>query len=266
MYSVLEKVEDRHRARVEANVACSYAVIKKAAKPMQKDVRFKNDPSVSGLKFSNMWIKGFLTRNAFCRRKATATVKDRPPLAETRAIMTEIQEIIEEKKFSPAQCFSSDETGMFYASPPRNQYVPENAARGCTPEGDEKARFTTLESGDADGGMLPSMHMIKCTVKQGATDFSQTRVVHKLHRKTSFTESDGWKLGIWQKTMALERKVKGEMESFDVTFKRPCIQHTTKQRLVTCQGGAWMDTAGVAMWLSCSSAHGCVTNVADKAC
>ena len=123
MYSVLEKVEDRHRARVEANVACSYAVIKKAAKPMQKDVRFKNDPSVSGLKFSNMWIKGFLTRNAFCRRKATATVKDRPPLAETRAIMTEIQEIIEEKKFSPAQCFSSDETGMFYASPPRNQYV-----------------------------------------------------------------------------------------------------------------------------------------------
>ena len=148
-------------------------------------------------------------KRAFCRRKTTATVKDRPPLAEIRAIMTEIQETIEEKKFSPAQCFSSDETGMFYASPPRNQYVPENAARGCTPEGDEKARFNTLESGDADGRMLPSMHVIKCTVKKGATNFSQTRVVHKLHRKTGFTESDGWKLGIWQKTTTLERKSQG---------------------------------------------------------
>ena len=248
VYSVLEKVEDRNRARVEANVAYSYAVIEKAAKLVQKDVRFKNDPSVSKLKFSNKWIKGFLRRNAFYRRTTTAIAKERPPLHEIRAIMTDIQETIEKNKFSPAQCFSSDETAMFYASPPKNQFVPEDAARGCAPAGDEKARFTTLESGDADGGMLPSMHVIKCTVKKGASDFSQTRVIHKLHRETGFTESDGWKLGTWEKTMTLQKKVQGVTESFDVTFKRPYIQHTTKQHLVTCQGRAWMDVAGVAMW------------------
>ena len=116
--------------------------------------------------------------------------------------------------------------------------MPEDAARGCAPAGDEKARFTTLESGDADGGMLPSMHVIKCTVKKGASDFSQTRVIHNLHRETGFTESDGWKLGTWEKTMTLQKKVQGVTESFDVTFKRPYIQHPTKQHRVTCQGRA----------------------------
>ena len=39
--------------------------------------------------------------------------------------------------------------------------MPEDAAPGSTPEGDKKARFTALESGNGDGGMLPSM--TRCT-------------------------------------------------------------------------------------------------------
>ena len=126
--------------------------------------------------------------------------------------------------------------------------MPEDATRGSTLEGDEKARFTTLESGNGDGGMLPSMHVIKCTFKKGASDFSQTRVVHNLPRVRGFTEADGWKLGTWEKSMALQKKVEGETGSFVVKFVRPYIQHETKRHLITCQGRAWMDTAGVAMW------------------
>ena len=248
VYTVLLKIEDREVAKVEANAAHSYEVITRAARLMQKDERFKDDPRVKKLKFKRTWKVRFLERNAFCKRKATTTTKQMPPLVEIRAIMADIQNTIEEKKFLPTQCFSSDETGMFYAAPPKNQFVPKDAEGASTPEGDEKARFTALESGDADGRMLPSMHVIKCTVKKGASDFSQTRVVHNLHRQSGFTESDGWNLGMWEKTMTLQRKVKGNTETFDVTFKRPYIQHATKRHLVTCQGRAWMDTAGVAMW------------------
>ena len=53
--------------------------------------------------------------------------------------------------------------------------------------------------------------------------------------------------------VASAKKVKGETVSFDVTFIRPIVhkssmQHQTKRHLITCQGRAWMDTAGVAMW------------------
>ena len=48
--------------------------------------------------------------------------------------------------------------------------------------------------------------------------------------------------------MALQKKVEGETGSFVVKFVRPYIQHETKRHLITCQGRAWMDTAGVAMW------------------
>ena len=154
---------------------------------MQNDERFKDDPSVKKLSFTRPWTRSFLERNAFCKRKATATTKKMPPLEEIHAIMAGIQKTIEEKNFTPAQCFSSDETGMFYAAPPRNQFVPKDAARGSTPEGDKKARFAALESGNGDGGMLPSMHVIKCTFKKGASDFSQTQVVHNLHREHGFT-------------------------------------------------------------------------------
>ena len=92
------------------------------------------------------------------------------------------------------------------------------------------------------------MHVIKCTVGPGVSNFSQTRVVQNLQKLPGFTEEDGLKLGLWEKTMTLQKKVKGETVSFDVTFKRPYLQHLVKRHLITCQGRAWMDTAGVAMW------------------
>jgi|TARA_B100000524_G_C23532893_1_gene328389 hypothetical protein len=76
--------------------------------------------------------------------------------------------------------------------------VPEDATRGSTLEGDEKARFTTLESGNGDGGMLPSMHVIKCTVKKGESDFSRTRVWSTICPEyvASLRQMDGsWGLG-----------------------------------------------------------------------
>tara|TARA_B100000524_G_C23532893_1_gene328390 strand:- start:433 stop:687 length:255 start_codon:yes stop_codon:yes gene_type:complete len=84
---------------VIANIAHSHKVIVKAAKLIQNDERFKDDPSISKLKCTRTWIKGFLKRNAFCRRKATATIKNMPLLEEICAIMTDIQKTIETRSY-----------------------------------------------------------------------------------------------------------------------------------------------------------------------
>ena len=59
VYSVLEKVEDRNRARVEANVAYSYAVIEKAAKLVQKDVGSRTTPPSLNSSSPTSGSKGF---------------------------------------------------------------------------------------------------------------------------------------------------------------------------------------------------------------
>ena len=59
VYSVLEKGEDRNRARVEANVAYSYAVIEKAAKLVQKDVGSRTTPPSLNSSSPTSGSKGF---------------------------------------------------------------------------------------------------------------------------------------------------------------------------------------------------------------
>ena len=150
VFSVLKKVQDRQRAEVIANAAHSYSVIQRAALSFQKnDERFKDDPSVSKLQFPNRWITGFLQRNAFCKRKATTITKQRPPLEEIRAIMADIQKKIEEKELTSAQCFSADETGMFYASPPKNQYVPADARAAARRKATERRALQHLSRATA---------------------------------------------------------------------------------------------------------------------
>ena len=83
---------------------------------------------------------------------------------------------------------------MFFAAPPKNQFVPEDAARGSTPESDEKARFTTLETGDSAGDMVPSFHIIKCSTAKDEPDLTRTRVVQNMHTQPGFTAADGYSL------------------------------------------------------------------------
>lgn len=138
---------------------------------------------------------------------------------------------------------------MFYAAAPKNQYVPQDEARGSTPEADEKARFTRLEKGAADRSMAPSMHLIKCSTKKGQTDLTQTRVVHNFYKLPGSTAQDGWELKLWEKVMTVSEKEKGVDVNYTITFKRPYISHKEKLCLVTCEDRAWINTAGVAMWV-----------------
>ena len=249
VFAVLERADDKkEELTVTANICHSYAIIERAAADARMQAQFEKDAKVQKLKFSRMWIKGFLKRSSLQRRRTTTTQKEVPPPEKVRARMEEIQAVIEQGGYTPAQIHNSDETGMCWGAGPKQQFVPETAARATAPPSDEKARFTTLETGDAAGNMLPSFHIIKCDAK-GGNDLSRTRVIHKLHLEKGFTAAEGWELWLWEKTLRLETKVKGQIVVTPTTFKRPYIFNREKLTVVTCQNKAWMDTAGIAMWV-----------------
>lgn len=136
-----------------------------------------------------------------------------------------------------------------------NTCVLEDADRGVAPPSDEKARFTTLETGLAYGDMAPSFHIIKCDSKS-PNDLSQARVIHRLDEKSCFDVADRWEeLKKWDRTMALEEKVKKETTKYSVTFKRQYMFHVERLHVITCQVKPCMDTAGIAMWADAQLKH-----------
>ena len=64
LFTVLEKVDDVEHARIVANIAHSYEIIKRAATTTQKEAPWASDAKIQKLKFSNMWVRGFLRRDA----------------------------------------------------------------------------------------------------------------------------------------------------------------------------------------------------------
>mmetsp|Transcript_16544 Transcript_16544/g.35866 ORF Transcript_16544/g.35866 Transcript_16544/m.35866 type:complete len:84 (-) Transcript_16544:364-615(-) len=67
--------------------------------------------------------------------------------------------------YTEAQTINADETRIFFAVGPTNQYMPETADRAVRPDGDEKARWTSLQAGAGDGTVMPSFEVIKCSAK-----------------------------------------------------------------------------------------------------
>lgn len=102
IFTSLEKVDDKVKAVVEANVAFSHALIIRAAQKVQQTERFQDDRKVQALKFRRTWIAGWLRRQVLRRRRITASEKDLPAPLVVQSRMAEIQNTIVSKSFTKA--------------------------------------------------------------------------------------------------------------------------------------------------------------------
>mmetsp|Transcript_40 Transcript_40/g.128 ORF Transcript_40/g.128 Transcript_40/m.128 type:complete len:482 (-) Transcript_40:275-1720(-) len=246
VYTKIETLTTGEQAAVViANVCYSHATIRMSAQIVQQLPQFAQDKSVQAMKLSNSWIHGFLQRNAMRPRRITAQAKTLPPPADVQAVMEEIQQLIDTKGFSLAEVFNGDETGMLFGAAPKLQYVPLTADRATSPEGDEKARFTSFLYGSADGEMGPTFNIIKCQSKN-PYDLSGTTVVGKLLKIDFFSAAKGWTLMMWSRKLVLPMGKKNELK--EVECKRPYLLNSLTGDIITCQNKAWMDSAGIAMW------------------
>ena len=79
IFTTLEKIDGKERAKIEANVMYSNAILSRAARKVQESARFKDDSKVKPLKFTRPWIRGLLLRHALRRRRITASDKVHHP-------------------------------------------------------------------------------------------------------------------------------------------------------------------------------------------
>ena len=178
VYAEIEEVDSVQTAVVKANVAHSYHVIRKAAQVVQQMAFFAGDQKVQAMKFTKPWVVGLLKRAALRRRRVTAQDKVLPPIADVRRRMSEIQEVAEKGNYTTAEIVNADETGVFFGAPPKNQYVPHSAARATAPESNEKARYTAMLWGKANGIMGSTLLIMKMSVK--GADLSSSCVLDNL--------------------------------------------------------------------------------------
>ncbi|KAL3902974.1 MAG: hypothetical protein SGPRY_011855 [Prymnesium sp.] len=74
--------------------------------------------------------------------------------------MEALQDKLKLDMYDASEVINADETGIFYGEKPKYQYVPDGT-RGSAPESDEKARFTAMLWGSANGVMSPPFIIFK---------------------------------------------------------------------------------------------------------
>ena len=181
IYQECVKIDDKEKLVTVANVCYSYAVIKMAARYVQKTPQFVNNAVVQKIGsgkngISNGWVKKWLNRQVLRRRRVTATEKVLLPPQEVQSHMLRLQqklrgqavgdaddEIVLKGPFPPSHTWSADETAMMFGAQPKNQYVGEDSRRGSVPDSDDKARFTSMQMGNGKGKMAASFNIIKCS-------------------------------------------------------------------------------------------------------
>ena len=120
--------------RIKANVAFTYEIIRHAAKAVQKKLCWRDDERIQKLQFSDTWVKGFLNRNKFNRKKITSEPKKVPSEAEVRRVMGERQSTYINMGMTRKQSGNMDETALLTAIGPSYCYVPTVFMRA---EGDD---------------------------------------------------------------------------------------------------------------------------------
>ena len=225
-----------------ANVIYSYETVKNAAESVfNRDPKWKQDRLTKRLQFTDKWVKGFLGRLQFMKRRVTTTMKILPPVNLVQARMNEIKECIVRQQIPASRIFNADETGVNWSPELKHQFVPKNAIRAVSPPGDESGRFTAMLGANACGDLLPYFLIVKCSCKS-TTDLTKSTILRKFLGEGKVCQpSDGWVSNIWTKTLT----IKGT----PTKIFRPYLFNTHNFDLITVQSRAWNDTAGCLMWI-----------------
>lgn len=262
MFFALRDVDaDTQKLIVVANAAYSYDSIRNAALLAQRSANWQTHSVVSTLKFSQGWVHAFLQRNKLHRRRVTTADKNVPPAAEVVARMQSIQKTITDNGYEPGDVINADETGIFFGATPKNQYVPKDAERASAPDSNDKARFTAVMWGSADGTMGPPFVIIKNAVTGFIDQSGSTSLDGKhLMKQEGFRADDGWEHRMWTKEMELT--VKGKV--YKGLFQRKYIVHKVTGAVITANKTAWMDSVTMVMWVELQLGPWCAASGRPK--
>jgi hypothetical protein len=86
---IVSRLSESGDTEIIANAIYSYDCVKSAATFVrERSEKWKTDSLTMSLKFSNKWVKGFLNRIHFTKRRVTATIKPETPVPVVQAQMS----------------------------------------------------------------------------------------------------------------------------------------------------------------------------------
>ena len=223
-----------------ANIMHSLSVIAMAGFRTAQEAPFNERAKLKTMKFSNCWAAGVLRRHRLCKRRVTSSQSNDkvPPPQEIRSIQKGIQFRLDRDKRQPGDIISADETGINYCVAEKFVYCPAGSERSFA-EGDDKVRITGMVGGNGESQRLPEHLIVKCSCEDDGKQQGM-RVLINLLPKLPATE--GWVLKDWSGRFQFDPD-----EDFK-TFNRQYLINNNGS-IITAQGKAWMDSAGLMMWL-----------------
>ena len=210
--------------KLGGNICLSYEVIRTAAKDAR--IQYKtNDSRVVNLQFSNKWVRGFLLRQGFTKKKVNSRHKAAPP---SDSVINEHMKIQRESMFcKPAsnsilqfmgrntwlkpeysQILNYDETAWHLTIAVSYLYSPKGIGRTYAPQGgnDDRERMTAIPTIFADGTLGPLMMIITDSSSMARPDQSNMRVLDLcLEHLRNRDGTNNWVLEDYE--TLLERKV-----------------------------------------------------------
>jgi hypothetical protein len=156
-----------------------------------------------------MWVKGFLERAEFSRRKITGEAKKIPSEDAVRREMSHGQHIYEKKGYTPLTTANLDELATCPATGPTHIYLPVDAKGANLVDSAAKVRLTTLPVTNGLGYFAPLFFIIKHSKSsEECPDQTTMTVLNKLHKQQGFTVEDGWELKVFESVFTIPKKKK----------------------------------------------------------
>jgi hypothetical protein len=153
--------------------------------------------------------------------------------------------VINERQLSGGLVFNFDETGVRWAEQLKYQFVPTDAQRAESPEGDSSGRFTAMIGASDTGEFFPMFAIVRVKCKT-VTNLSTSRILKSLHKPGLLADpKDGWEYRIWEGSV--KKVTKAGAESV-INYKRPYLFNVNTLDMITVQHKAWMDTPACIMW------------------
>ncbi len=215
---------------IRGNITVSYSIIRKAGEETQKEPAFRFDRRVQSLKFSNKWIRSFLNRNKFTKKKINSKHKANFPsdkdinahLEEARRNLFNLpksnQSFIRDgpMKPSPDQIVNYDETAWHMTIDLQYLYSPTGVGRTLAPQGgnDARERITCIPTLLANGKLGPCMMIIKDSSSMGVADQSSMTVLDKCLKHLGARGSE-WDSGVYSVTLTKPKCRKRKRDNSD---------------------------------------------------
>ena len=223
------------------NITYSYSIVERSAKAVQESMYWIENDEIKKMKFSNKWIKGFLSRGSCTRRKITREDKEVPTDIEIASVLNIGQQKYIENNHTAKTCYNFDETAFTWSIGPTHLYCPINQTRATNIGiSNTKLRITAVIAVSAEGTFAPLMIIIKHSVSsEKRPDQTTMTIVRDLNKKPGFTVNDGWKLKEWRKELTIK--------NITATHKILYLIHDTGH-VITGQYKAWNDTVRMVLW------------------